>query len=528
MATGSPIINGDVPPGHSGTLEETVQQINVLIQENRDLKDSLQKSNQAMKERFEGLSAWREKQQEERGLLESSLEKATSRLEAVTAENQELRTKLEELSAGGKAKSVAETDALCAQVARLQAEKNDLLAINSELQVNEGRRSEDDSFIEIITFMDGEEENNGAESGEEKKRRELEASKGPNLTVHELLQSLRDESQRAGKLQEELQASESRVAGLQGKMICSDSSSQTSLPPETPKTTPPVQDQAVSEVENLRAQMLSLFNELQQAQNKLDEAEGMKKGLQDRCREVEHEVATLQAQLVEKQAVQAENEQLRLRVDSMTAQGQMEQRKIGEEKKNHDQLKVAYTKLYQDHEALKTELEKKESESVPSSVLDDLGARLTAAEEALVHKQDHIDEMKQEIFQKEKELETISVFQAQADVYSSDFYAERAAREKIHEEKEHLATELDFTKKLNRQLQDELESLGRHSLFEMKKRHLPAGGNPHGGAAAQGGRGGDGRDWQQQVNIPEHVCPKCNVNLPDLDSLQIHIMDCII
>ncbi|XP_059894622.1 optineurin isoform X2 [Gadus macrocephalus] len=477
MATGSPIINGDVPPGHSGTLEETVQQINVLIQENRDLKDSLQKSNQAMKERFEGLSAWREKQQEERGLLESSLEKATSRLEAVTAENQELRTKLEELSAGGK---------------------------------------------------EGEEENNGAEGSEEKKRRELDASKGSNLTVHELLQSLRDESQRAGKLQEELQASESRVAGLQGKMICSDSSSQTSLPPETPKTTQPEQDQAASEVENLRAQMLSLFNELQQAQNKLDEAEGMKKGLQDRCREVEHEVATLQAQLVEKQAVQAENEQLRLRVDSMTAQGQMEQRKIGEEKNNHDQLKVAYTKLYQDHEALKTALEKKESESVPSSVLEDLGARLTAAEEALVHKQEHIDEMKQEIFQKEKELETISVFQAQADVYSSDFYAERAAREKIHEEKEHLATELDFTKKLNRQLQDELESLGRHSLFEMKKRHLPAGGNPHGGAAAQGGRGGDGRDWQQQVNIPEHVCPKCNVNLPDLDSLQIHIMDCII
>ncbi|XP_056433922.1 optineurin isoform X2 [Gadus chalcogrammus] len=477
MATGSPIINGDVPPGHSGTLEETVQQINVLIQENRDLKDYLQKSNQAMKERFEGLSAWREKQQEERGLLESSLEKATSRLEAVTAENQELRTKLEDLSAGGK---------------------------------------------------EGEEENNGAEGGEEKKRRELEASKGSNLTVHELLQSLRDESQRAGKLQEELQASESRVAGLQGKMICSDSSSQTSLPPETPKTTPPVQDQAASEVENLRTQFGSLFHELQQAQNKLDEAEGMKKGLQDRCREVEHEVATLQAQLVEKQAVQAENEQLRLRVDSMTAQGQMEQRKIGEEKNNHDQLKVAYTKLYQDHEVLKTELEKKESESVPSSVLDDLGARLTAAEEALVHKQEHIDEMKQEIFQKEKELETISVFQAQADVYSSDFYAERAAREKIHEEKEHLANELDFTKKLNRQLQDELESLGRHSLFEMKKRHLPAGGNPHGGAAAQGGRGGDGRDWQQQVNIPEHVCPKCNINLPDLDSLQIHIMDCII
>jgi len=40
--------------------------------------------------------------------------------------------------------------------------------------------------------------------------------------------------------------------------------------------------------------------------------------------------------------------------------------------------------------------------------------------------------------------------------------------------------------------------------------------------------GGDGREWQQQMNIQEHVCPKCSVKLPDLDSLQIHIMDCII
>lgn len=39
--------------------------------------------------------------------------------------------------------------------------------------------------------------------------------------------------------------------------------------------------------------------------------------------------------------------------------------------------------------------------------------QLTAAEEALAVKQGKIDQMKQEIFQKEKELETISVFQAQ-------------------------------------------------------------------------------------------------------------------
>lgn len=53
---------------------------------------------------------------------------------------------------------------------------------------------------------------------------------------------------------------------------------------------------------------------------------------------------------------------------------------------------------------------------------------------------------------------------SQAEVYSSDFYAERAAREKIHEEKERLAAQLEFIKKQNIQLQDEVESLGRYNL----------------------------------------------------------------
>lgn len=50
---------------------------------------------------------------------------------------------------------------------------------------------------------------------------------------------------------------------------------------------------------------------------------------------------------------------------------------------------------------------------VQKEMLDELQQRLTAAEQALVAKQDKIDLMKQEIFQKEKELEQISVFQAQ-------------------------------------------------------------------------------------------------------------------
>ncbi|XP_077091373.1 optineurin-like [Siphateles boraxobius] len=146
------------------------------------------------------------------------------------------------------------------------------------------------------------------------------------------------------------------------------------------------------------------------------------------------------------------------------------------------------------------------------------------AEKALADKQLKIDEMKMEIFQKEKGANTISVFQPQAEIYSSDFYTERAAREKIHEEKERLATQLEYVKKQNSQLQEEMESLGRHSMSEMQRRHVSRGANPQGPTSPRNLQGGD---WQQQ-NIPDHACPKCGEVLPDLDSLQIHIMDCII
>lgn len=54
--------------------------------------------------------------------------------------------------------------------------------------------------------------------------------------------------------------------------------------------------------------------------------------LVSRCREVEQDVVTLKAQLVEKQAVQSENDRLKLQLDSLQAQNQMEQRKAGEER----------------------------------------------------------------------------------------------------------------------------------------------------------------------------------------------------
>nr|XP_019948058.1 PREDICTED: optineurin [Paralichthys olivaceus] len=542
MASEGPVINGDLPrsPSQPGPLEDTLLQMNKLIQENRDLKEALRQTNLMMKERFEGLSAWREKQREERDFLESRLKEAHGRMEELTRHNQELSRRLEEAGragggapGGSQAKSSnhsLEVDALRAHVARLQAEKNDLVAMNSELQLKAEEDSQDDSFIEIIRVSDGEIDGVHNVCGTERGRHldmSMTASRldsNKEVTVSQLLQLLRNETQRADQLKAELQDAAARVRELEERKSSEDKSTQTTQPDTTEtKENSGMEEKTASEVENLKSQMMTLFKELQHAQSKLDEAEGMKKNLQDRYRDVEQDVATLRAQLVEKQVVQSENDRLKLQLDSMQAQSLIEQKKAGEERNTLAQLKDAYTKLFEDYNELKEERKKKESQLVKKELVDELQERLTTAEEALAVKQSKIDDMKQEIFQKETELETISVFQAQAEVYSSDFYAERAAREKLHEERERLAAQLEFVKKQNSQLQDEMESLGRQSLNEMQRRHVSLGGNHRGAGPSLVGRG---TDWQQG-NIPEHACPKCNEILPDLDSLQIHIMDCI-
>lgn len=60
------------------------------------LPEALQQTNISMKERFEGLSVWREKQRDERDFLEKRLMEAKSHMEALTLQNQELSQRLEE------------------------------------------------------------------------------------------------------------------------------------------------------------------------------------------------------------------------------------------------------------------------------------------------------------------------------------------------------------------------------------------------------------------------------------------------
>ncbi|NXP24262.1 OPTN protein, partial [Scytalopus superciliaris] len=528
------------------TPEEMVQQMKELITENNELKEAMKLHNQAMKDRYEELSIWREKQKEEREFYELKFKEAKQCLQAKCIENEQLQQQLQSLKEREEGAEMEgcvapekEVRHLKSQVQRLQAEKADLLAIISELQVKLNISAED-SFVEIgMNVSKGNKKNTvtcsqvptemipWSKSADESKNLESE-----ELTVSQLLCSLRNETQKREKLEKELQDHRERyeVAGS----VYSAGVLQRLLSPYLMLPAPVVKWRSLmelergvvgSEVETLNLQVCALFKELQEAHEKLKEAELIQKKLQEKCQVLERKSLAAASELEEKQQLIYTVKKLELQVESMQAEVKLEQAKTHEEKARYNSLQDSYSKLLPElTEALTKidEMKLKELDRVDKAVVEQLKAKVELAEQALAAKQLQIDEMKQLIAKQEEDLETMSVLRAQMEVYCSDFHAERAAREKIHEEKEQLAVQLAYLLKE----QQNLEDLGRNSLAEMQNRHgARVPDREHSPRLVQ--RGTSSQDWPEQRNISIYSCPKCEEILPDLDTLQIHVMDCI-
>ncbi|XP_039733330.1 optineurin isoform X2 [Pteropus medius] len=538
------------------TPEELLQQMKELLTENHQLKEAMKLNNQAMKGRFEELSAWTEKQKEERLFFEIQSKEAKERLMALSHENEKLKEELGKLKGKTersfedptgdprvpKAEADQEMEQLKTQVVRLQAEKADLLGIVSELQLklNAGGPSED-SFVEIRM----------AEGEADVAVKEIKTSPGPTrtdsrdtsrsvegarnyleseeLTVSQLLLCLREGNQKVERLENALKEVRERVSYFEKKAndrseIETQTEGSTEKETEEEKGTETVG----SEVEALNLQVTTLFKELQEAHTKLSEAELMKKRLQEKCQALERKNSATPSEVNEKQELVYNNKKLELQVESMRSEIKMEQANTEREKSKLATLQLTHNSLLQEYSnILKTveELKRKESEKVDKVVLHELHEKLELAEKALASKQLQMDEMKQTIAKQEEDLETITVLRAQMEVYCSDFHAERAAREKIHEEKEQLALQLAILLKDNNVFEDG----DRQSLMEMQSRHGARISDPDQQAYLVE-RGAEDRNWrqQQQQNMPIHSCPKCGKLLPDIDTLQIHVMDCII
>lgn len=539
------------------TPEELLQQMKELLVENHQLKEAMKLNNQAMKGRFEELSAWTEKQKEERQLFEIQSKEAKERIKALSHENERLKEELGKLKEKSerpfedltgscgfpRADLEQEVEQLKTQVRRLQAEKADLLGIVSELQLKlTSGGSSEDSFVEI-RMTEGE-----AEGAMKEMRNSARPTRTDSismdkctedartcvefeeLTVSQLLLCLREGNQKVERLEIALREAKERISDFE-KKANGHSAIETQTEGRTQKEEEDRDPESVGiEVETLNVQVASLFKELQEVHTKLSEAELMKKRLQEKCQALERKNSATPSELNEKQELVYSNKKLELQVESMRSEIKMEQAKTEEEKSRLATLQATHDKLLQEHnKALRTieELTKQQAEKVDKVQLQELSEKLGLAEQALASKQLQMDEMKQTIAKQEEDLETMAVLRAQMEVYCSDFHAERAAREKIHEEKEQLALQLAILLKENNDFED---GGSRQSLMEMQCRH-GARTSDSDQQAYLFQRGAEDISWQhgqQPRSIPIHSCPKCGEVLPDIDTLQIHVMDCII
>ncbi|XP_035257397.1 optineurin-like isoform X2 [Anguilla anguilla] len=441
MASSAPVVNGDLsgdaqstPVRCLVTPEETIEQMKLLIKENTDLKgpsETLQQTNSSMKEKFEELSVWKERQTGVIEFLERKLEEAKENISNLTRENLELQ-RLKK-SDGGTQDEARRREVDTLNTVQVEKLSRELQQVRSDLEIAE-------SINKTLTDSCRAMEQEKLQQGKQKQEKQLQ---------EKLQQALQEKQKQEKQLQEKLQ-------------------------------------QALQE----KLQQEKQLQELQEKQ---------KQELQEK---------------------QKQEKQLQEKLQQALQQQELQSQRVEELQKSLAQLQEAYTQLSDENCRMKEEVKRGE---ISKEAVNVLQTRLEAAEKALADKQVKMDGMKQEIFRKEKELETIPVFQTQAEVYLLDFNAERAAREKIHEEKEHLCYELEALKQQNRCLQEELDGLARQSVTAIQGRHRPLqGAGPAGGAAAH-----DQQGARDVVNIPEHTCPKCNLATPDLDSLQIHIMDCI-
>lgn len=293
--------------------------------------------------------------------------------------------------------------------------------------------------------------------------------------------------------------------------------------------------QLAKDCEALKAQATSLLGELNERQSCLEKSEHERKMLEEKL------CSKMKALQVAERELEQQRKQHHVAMDKLLLQTQSleqalktERHVVTEEKKKLTQLQHAYTCLFRDYDSkLKTEG-------------GDLCSRLEEAERALALKQDLIDKLKEEVEQQKGSLETVPVLTAQAEIYKGDFLAEREAREKLNQKKEELQDQL--TQALAEIDRLKQEATSRARMEQMKLRHLedfparaplippPQGAFPgaafntappatsfrNQGLVPVGDQGAAGAE-----ELPDLCCPKCQYQAPDMDTLQIHVMDCI-
>ncbi|XP_056305193.1 NF-kappa-B essential modulator isoform X2 [Danio aesculapii] len=533
-----------------------------LITDNHQLREALKRSNDALKERCEEMEGWQRRSREEREFLSCRFREARELVQRLAQENQSLLGQLNlSVSQTGSLGISKETGSQDQELKCTNAEKNVL--IDSPEVLNEAAltdRAEGDTDRHTMPQSLPAEGSNDflklLKSHKEKleegmrslrrKNEELEKEKAMNEKEREnlltALEQLRSKlTQNVGVTEESVQQTcavtvpAERYRELQEKLDCLQKNSfQRDRTEALLKQKEKEFVQVQKDSEALRLQVTSLLGELNERQNWLEKSEAEKQTLEDKLVTKSERLQTVEREMEQQKkqhSVTVDN--LLLKTQNLEAALKNERLVIVEERRKLAQLQHAYTCLFQDYD---NKLKSEKQANHRGGEADTLANRLGEAEKALALKQEHIDKLKEEMEQLRAKLETIPVLNHQAEIYKMDFLAEREAREKLNQKKEELQEDLNKAMVEIERFKQERTSRAR--IEEMQQRHLedyrprphppppaapfpgPAMFNPAQPPSAR-------RRDEDQEELPDYRCPKCMYKAPDMDTLQIHVMDCI-
>lgn len=519
-----------VPPELAGN-----EVVHRLLADNHQLREALKRSNDALKDRCEEMEGWQRRSREEREFLSCKFREARALVERLAQENHSLLGKLNHsvshsagLSpgnssvAGGPDKNpegcsaasngLIHSPETCEETALKDGVEED---IDSQAMHQSLPSEGSNEFLKLLKshkekMEEGMKELRRRNEELEKEKMESEKEKeGLRTSLEQLHVELSQLKQTAVVTEEtDFTVSPERYKELQEKLnALQHNSFQRDRVEAVLKQKEKECVQLTKDIDALRAQVTSLLGELHERQTCLDKCEEEKRHLEDKLRSKTEGLQNLEREM-EQQKKQhfVTMDKLLLQTQNLEAALKNERLVIVEERRKLAQLQHAYTCLFQDYDN-KLRVDRGEE--------TEIFKRLEEAERALALKQSHIDKLKEEMEQVRILQETNQVLTAQAEIYKLDFQAEREAREKLNQKKEELQEKLNqVLAEINLLKQENMQQ--RHKDDYRPHQLLPPAApfrNPE--------------ENRNPEVLPDYQCPKCQYRAPDMDTLQIHVMDCI-
>ncbi|XP_043357280.1 NF-kappa-B essential modulator isoform X2 [Dermochelys coriacea] len=539
-----------LPPDLAG--HEALQR---FLAENQDLKEAIRQSNQMLRQRYQEFLRFQATQREEKEFLMLRFREARDVVEKLNTERTEMKCQLEqalwevEQLKGRQQPSTlekeipepeeADTMTLTLELAEpMMAHGPETLQLLKEQleQLQEANRVLQ-AQIQQQVQPPGEAGVRVKENGVQLERPvELEALQGSGDSgpssrrdAAELLQRrLKETEEESVGLKQQLALVREEVARLGARAQEAEQQAEQQLQ-ALRKQLELTEDRA-----SVKAQVTSLLGELQESQSRLEACMLEKQDLEEKeqaaaeqCCKLEREAEALRKQ----HSVQVD--QLRMQAQNLETALRVERQGATEEKRKLAQLQAAYHQIFQEYDGhVKSSLESEKRNQGMELHLKELLQQLQQAEEALVAKQELIDKLKEDMEQHKAVLETIPVLKAQADIYKADFLAEREAREKLHEQRETLQEQLEQLRRDYDKLKADANGATWALMEEMRNRHSegrPSVPQPVYNMAPVPFQAlpAAGRRRSISEEQPDFCCPKCQYQAPDMDTLQIHVMDCI-